>query len=63
MKSSTQKALEKTKIHHNFLKNTEIRKNTEEWHVWSVELMKEIITSALNDKKRFVHIISQTILE
>ena len=33
MKSSTQKAFEKTKIHHNFLKNTEIRKYTEEWHV------------------------------
>ena len=63
MKSSTQKSLEKTKIHHNFLKNTEIRKNTEEWHVWSVELMKEIITSALNDKKRFVNIIIQAILE
>ena len=33
MKNSTQKALEKTEIHHYFLKNTEIRKNTEEWHV------------------------------
>ena len=33
MKNSTQKTLEKTEIHHNFLKNTEIHKNTEEWHV------------------------------
>ena len=31
MKSNTQKFLENTKIHHNFLKNTEIREDTEEW--------------------------------
>ena len=33
IKNSIQKTLEKTEIHHNFLKNMEIRKNTEEWHV------------------------------
>ena len=33
MKNSTQKTLEKTEIHRNFLKNTEICKNMEEWHV------------------------------
>ena len=32
MKNSTQETLEKTKIHHNFFKNMEICKNTEEWH-------------------------------
>ena len=62
MKNSTQEFLEKTEIHYNFLKNTEIHKNTE-WQVWSIELMKELTISALNSKKRFVHIISQGILE
>ena len=33
MKNSTQKFLEKTEIHYNFLKNTDIHKNTEEWQV------------------------------
>ena len=35
MTYNTHKTLEKTEIHHNFLKNTEIRKNTEEWHLWT----------------------------
>ena len=33
MKNSPQKTLEKMEIHHNFLENMEIRKNTEEWHI------------------------------
>ena len=37
MKSNTQKFLENTKIHHNFLKNTEIRKDTEELPLWTNE--------------------------